>query len=361
MSEPFDLPHLLTDVIADVQPTADDKGVHVAAHNMAAMPQWVEGDEPALRRMLLNTLDLVVGAATGGTVILRFDTHESGDDRWICVIGWRGHGDDAIVEVKSAFIVTLRQTGATDNAGPFRMLVVDDSAQHRAMVTAYLIPTAHAVTEAQSGENAVERVHAGTYDVVLMDVQMPGIGGLEAIRQIREYEFAHQRPRSYIVALSAMGTDADATEAAFAGADDCLPKPLGRDELFRALSDVRVEPFLDQTLPEQPGFSPADTVGLKPDGSEEVPDYQSLTAPQLLAVARHQVGAILMGAPDTQVERLRVLGQQLKTAAGGVELGDIAQLAAALETTSAAGVLPEAQTAARTLQAWMLRSSPSRS
>ena len=111
MSDVFDLPHLIADVVADVQPAADDRGVHVAAHSLAAMPQWVEGDEPALRRMLLNTLDLVVGAATDGTVILRLDPHESSRDRWICEVGWRGggqSGDCSFEEVKSAFIITLR-------------------------------------------------------------------------------------------------------------------------------------------------------------------------------------------------------------------------------------------------------------
>lgn len=359
MSELFDLPHLITDVIADVQPTADDKGVHVAAHNMAAMPQWVEGDEAALRRMLLNTLDLVVGAATDGNVIMRLDSHSSGPDRWICVVAWRGDGDQAIVEVKSAFIVTLRSGESAESTGPFRILVVDDSAQHRAIVAAYLSPTAHAVREAESGEDAIDRVRAETFDVILMDVQMPGIGGIEAIRQIREYEFDRPRPRAYIVALSTMGTDADATEAEFAGADECLPKPLGRDGLFRALAAV--QPV------EQRGFSSDVTVGLKPDGSTEVEQrgfspanddvftLEGLQPPQVLALARHRVGTILRGAPETHVERLRTFGTQLKTSAADAGLRDIAHLAAALEETSATGDLLATQMSARTLQAWLLR------
>jgi CheY-like chemotaxis protein len=352
MSEPFDLPHLLTDVIADVQPTADDKGVHVAAHNLAAVPQWVEGDEAALRRMLLNTLDLVVGAATDGTVNLRLQPHESSGDRWICVVGWRAAGEAAIHEVKSAFIVTLRSSESTDNAGPFHILVVDDSAQHRSMVATLLSSTAHVVTEAESGEDAIRRVGAARFDVILMDCQMPGMGGIEAIGVIRAFESTLQQPPAYVIALSTMGANDDEADATLAGADTCLPKPLSRDELFRALAAVPMpaaalaaEPVSleppDWQPSEEPDFSPAVTVGL--------------SAPQLLALARHQLGAILLAAPGTQVERLRLLGQTLKTSAGDVGLTDIAHLAGALEEASATGSLTDAQRAARTLQAWLLR------
>lgn len=346
MSAPFDLPHLITDVIADVQPTADDKGVHVAAHHVAAMPQWVDGDEPALRRMLLNTLDLVVGAATHGTVILRLEPHEPHRDRWMCVVGWRGTGDDAIDEVKSAFMVTLRQADSSDNAGPFRILVVDDSAQHRAMVAALLAPTAHVVTEADSGEDAVKRVGADVFDVILMDLQMPGMGGIEAIGVIRAYESTLQQPPAYVIALSAMGANDDEAESTLAGADACLPKPLGRDELFRALAAVPM-PLAQPEPSEGPGSDEDDYAHLY---SGEV-----LSPAQLLAMSRHQLRGILQGAPGTQVERLRMLGQTLKTTAAHADLSDIAHLATALEETCATGSLSDAQTAARILQAWLIK------
>lgn len=356
MSEPFDLPHLIADVIADVQPAADDKGVHVAAHQVAAMPQWVEGDEPAFRRMLLNTLDLVVGTATHGTVSLRLEPHESSRDRWICVVGWRGDGDDAIAEVKSAFIVALRASDSTDNAGPFRILVVDDSAQHRSMVAALLASTAHTVTEAQSGEDAIKRVGAGTFDVILMDVQMPGMGGIEAIGVIRAYESTLQQPPAHVIALSTMGASDDEAEATLAGANECLRKPLSRDELFRALAAVPVAPAplsVEPVALEQLGSAEDDFAELYP--------ADSLNAAQLLTVVRHQLRSILLATPGTQVERLRMLGQRLKTMAADAGLTDIAHLAAALEETSAAGSLTDTQTAARTLQAWILRSAESRS
>ncbi len=344
MSEPFDLPHLITEAIADVQSTADDKGVHVTGHDLAAMPQWVEGDPTAFRRMLLNTLDLVVGAATDGTVNLRLSTHDTSLDRWICVIGWRGVGDAAIEEVKAAFIVALRPSDSTGQVGPCRILVVDDSAQHRAIVTAYLAPTTHVVAEAESGEDAIARACTGAFDVVLMDIQMPGMSGLDAIRRIREQEVADGLPRAWIVALSATGSGDDASGSESAGADDCLPKPLGRDDLFRSLSAM---PAREETPTEEPGSDDSRV--------EEVHTGGPLSPSELLALTRHQLGTILQSATGTQVERLRRLGQNLKTTSAEAGLPDITHLAVVLEAAGATGSLPDAQTAARTLQAWILR------
>lgn len=338
MNEPFDLPHLISDVIADVQAAADDKGVYVAAHNLAAMPQWVEADEAALRRMLLNTLDLVVGAAPEGDVTVRLDPQPETPDLWTCVVAWRGGNTGPIHEVNTSFIVALRPATGADAAGPYRILVVDDSAQHRSIVTAYLAPTAHQVTEADTGEEALARVRAGAFDVVLMDVQMPGIGGIEAIREIRELELAQRRPRAYIVALSSMGARDDATDAEFAGADECLPKPLGRDTLFRMLSTVPAPVPVMETTPEPLGMS------------------EGLAAAPLLEIAAHQLRTILLATPATQVERLRMFGHQLSASAAAAQLSDIAHLASALEEAAATGSLSEAQTKARTLQAWVLRS-----
>jgi CheY-like chemotaxis protein len=339
MSEPIDLPHLIIEVIAEVQPAADAKGVHVAATNLAAMPRWVEADEAALRRILLNTLDLVVGAATDGTVVLRLDEHDADRDRWICVIAWRGDEDAVIEEVKSAFVMTLPRGAGSESDRPLHVLVVDDSAQSRAVVAAYLSNSPHTVVESEGGVEAVAQVQSHTFDVVLMDLQMPGMNGLAAIQAIREFEATHNRPPVYIVALTAMGASDDVSEAEDAGANDCLAKPLSRNTLFKALAAIP-----QATAPEPvPEAEPI----------VEVAPPSDLSAGQLLSLARHQLGTILTTAPGTQVERLRLLGQHLKSTAADAGLADIAHLAGALENAGTHGSLKDTQTAARTLQAWI--------
>jgi len=342
MTEPVNLPHLIIEVIAEVQPAADAKGVHVAATNLAAMPRWVEADEAALRRILLNTLDLVVGAATDGTVVLRLDEHDAERDRWICVIAWRGDDDAVIEEVTSAFVMTLPRGLGSKSDRPLDVLVVDDSAQHRSVVSAYLSNSPHTVIECEGGAEAVAQVRTHTFDVVLMDLQMPGMNGLAAIEAIRELETTHGRPPVYIVALTAMGASDDVSEAEEAGANDCLAKPLSRSALFKTLA----------AMPQ----APAPTVTSAPAPVEviEPATPSDLSPAQLLAVARHQLGAILATAPGTQVERLRLLGQHLKSTAADTGLADIAHLATALEDAGTGGSLKDTQTAARTLQAWIM-------
>jgi CheY-like chemotaxis protein len=339
----FDLPHLIIEVIAEVQPAADAKGVHVAATNLAAMPRWVEADEAALRRILLNTLDLVVGAATDGTVVLRLDEHDADRDRWICVIAWRGDEDAVIEEVKSAFVMTLPRGVGSVSDRPLDVLVVDDSAQQRSVVAAYLSQSPHTVIECEGGAEAVAQVQAQTFDVVLMDLQMPGMDGLAAIQAIREFETTHDRDPAYIVALTAMGATDDVSDAEDAGANECLAKPLSRSALFRTLAAMPQAP----TPPVTSAPTPVEVVEPAPR-----PD---LSPDQLLAVARHQLGAILTTAPGTQVERLRLLGEHLKSTAADAGLADIAHLATALEHAGAQGSLKDTQTAARTLQAWIMR------
>lgn len=340
MTEPIDLPHLIIEVIAEVQPAADAKGVHVAATNLATMPRWVEADEAALRRILLNTLDLVVGAATDGTVVLRLDEHDADRDRWICVIAWRGDEDAVVEEVKSAFVMTLPRGSGSASDHPLDVLVVDDSAQHRSVVAAYLANSPHTVVECEGGAEAVELVQSHTFDVVLMDLQMPGMNGLAAIQAIREFETAHDRPPVFIVALTAIGGSEDVSDAEDAGANNCLAKPLSRNTLFKALAGIPQAP-----APEEPVAEVEPIVQAAPPSD--------LSASQLLAVARQQLGTILTTAPGTQVERLRLLGHHLKSTAGDAGLADIAHLATALEDAGTAGSLKDTQTAARTLQAWI--------
>ncbi len=338
MTDAFDLPQLITDVIAEVQSTAESKGVFVEATQLASMPRWVVADEAQLRRMLLNGLDLAIGAATDGVVILRLERQDPDRDRWTCVIDWQGDDAGSVDSMRITFGVELLPGPSADADRPLRVLVVDDSAQHRTIVAAYLAGTPHEVTAASAGAEAIERLQANPFDVILMDVQMPEMDGFTAIRAVRELEAAQQQVPAFIIALTAMGASDDVEEAEAAGADECLAKPLSRAAIFKALSAVP-----EPTQPTQP---------TQPTPTPPAPD---LPPSQLLAIARHQVTTILMAGAGTQVERLRILGNTLKTTASDAGLGDIAHLAGALEQAAERGELKETQIAARTLLAWMAK------
>jgi CheY-like chemotaxis protein len=125
---------------------------------------------------------------------------------------------------------------ATD--GPPQVLVVDDNAVNRKLVELILGTIDAQVVSAENGLEAVRAVELGSFDLVLMDLQMPVMDGLTAIRRIRAWESAAQRRRTPIVVLSANVMSEHRQASAAAGADDHIAKPVGVEQLIAAVRDA---------------------------------------------------------------------------------------------------------------------------
>jgi two-component system KDP operon response regulator KdpE len=106
------------------------------------------------------------------------------------------------------------------------ILVVDDEPQLRRAMKATLTDLGYSVMEARSGEEALASLRRDNPDLVLLDLNMPGIGGLETCRAIRE---TSDLP---IIVLSVRNTERDKVQALDAGADDYVTKPFGIQELL---------------------------------------------------------------------------------------------------------------------------------
>lgn len=113
-----------------------------------------------------------------------------------------------------------------------RILVVDDVDLNRDLVAALLAPHGYEVDQAPGGAEAVEAVKSATYDVVLMDVQMPGIDGLAATRMIRAMEGFKELP---IIAMTAQALPEQIEQCHEAGMSDYLAKPITPTSLVAAL------------------------------------------------------------------------------------------------------------------------------
>ncbi len=109
---------------------------------------------------------------------------------------------------------------------PARILIVDDEPQIRRVVRTTLVGQGYAVADVRSGEEAWDELRKERYDLVLLDLNMPGIGGLETCRLIRGSSEAA------IIVLSVRSAERDKVEALDAGADDYITKPFSVPELL---------------------------------------------------------------------------------------------------------------------------------
>ncbi len=117
-----------------------------------------------------------------------------------------------------------------------QLLVAEDNPMNRRVVELLLAQSGLKITFAENGREAVEKFSTSRFDLVLMDLQMPIMGGLAATRVIREWEKTNNRPRTPILAVSANATDEHVAEAKEAGADDHVAKPIVRETLFEAIA-----------------------------------------------------------------------------------------------------------------------------
>jgi len=119
---------------------------------------------------------------------------------------------------------------------PLRILLAEDNVVNQKLAMRILQQMGYRADLASNGLEAVQSVERQTYDVILMDVQMPEMDGLEATRRITAKWSAEARPR--IVAMTANAMQGDREMCLAAGMDDYVTKPIRVDQLVAALNNV---------------------------------------------------------------------------------------------------------------------------
>lgn len=119
---------------------------------------------------------------------------------------------------------------------PLNVLLVEDSATNRFLIQAYLKHTPCRLDTAENGQIAVEKVTAGHYDLVLMDMQMPIMDGYTATRKIRQWESEKGVRPIPIIALTAYALTEDAQKSLDAGCNAHLAKPVKKADLLAAMN-----------------------------------------------------------------------------------------------------------------------------
>ncbi|CAN5400439.1 ATP-binding protein [soil metagenome] len=180
------------------------------------------------------------GAGLGLSSVRQLARAMGGD---IVVAQRRGGGTIFTLTVTLARVrgpVAIMSGGADDDASamsrePLRVLSVEDNPFGRVVLNAILTELGHQAEFIGRGEAAAERVAQGGFDAVLMDMVLPGINGIEAIRQIR----AMQAPVGTVAIIGVSGRGDDEAASLAAGADAFLVKPVSPRALATALLEAR--------------------------------------------------------------------------------------------------------------------------
>jgi CheY-like chemotaxis protein len=126
----------------------------------------------------------------------------------------------------------LEQGGINHAAEQKTILLVEDFDDTRLMTKLWLTKKGYRVVEAENGAEAVDLAQTEQPDLIIMDMMMPGVDGLDATRQIREYQSLQTTP---IVAVSAYGADQYRHTALDAGCNEYVPTPFDPDALSRLI------------------------------------------------------------------------------------------------------------------------------
>ncbi len=135
------------------------------------------------------------------------------------------------------------------HSGPLKILVAEDNLVNQKLAVGLLEKHGHTVTVAANGQLAVEAYGRESFDLVLMDVQMPEMDGISATREIRRIE-STQGSRIPIIAMTAHAMPADRERCIAAGMDDYMAKPIRSSRLMQMIDEVV-------------GFPSSDTVELE--------------------------------------------------------------------------------------------------
>jgi CheY-like chemotaxis protein/HPt (histidine-containing phosphotransfer) domain-containing protein len=224
-----------------------------------------------------------------------------------------------------------------------RILLAEDNVINRRLALQILTARGHDVTAAENGREAIEAVERNRFDVVLMDVQMPEMSGVEATRVIRDREKlsgAHLP----IIAMTAHAMKGDRERCLDSGMDGYIAKPIDREQLLRLVEADWTRPALDLPAP-MPEGPPAETATRTCDVdafirraggdrglAQEMARLFASEAPGMLANVR---SAVSSGNP----ERVRQAAHALKGAASNFDAADVVAAALTLERMGREGSL----------------------
>jgi CheY-like chemotaxis protein len=213
-----------------------DSGIGIAADRVGGLfEQFVQGDASATRRH---------GGAGLGLAICRSLTQLMGGA--IAVTSVEGKGSLFTVTLPlerlaaPAPIIAPEPVAAAEDGerAPIRILAAEDNAVNQLVLKTLLSQAGLEPTVVENGAEAVEAWKTASWDVILMDIQMPVMDGVTATREIRAFEAAGGRRKTPIIAVTANAMSHQVADYVAAGMDMVVPKPLDAGKLFEAIEQA---------------------------------------------------------------------------------------------------------------------------
>ncbi len=299
---PFAVDELLVQLTTPLRLKAEARGLHFAIETAPDVPAWLYGDQVRLRQILVNLVENAVKFTAAGHVALsvrraagdpdriRFDISDTGigiakDKQQLIFEAFAqadgsttrryggtglglsitaklvalmagslsleselGRGSCFSVELPlpAAAAAPVAPAAATAPApraagGGLHVLLAEDNPVNQLVARRYLERAGHSVVVADNGFTAVAAYQREPFDLVLMDLQMPEMDGLEATAGIRRIE-AERGTRTPIVALTAHATAGDRERCEAASMDGYASKPIQREQLFAEIARVTSRP-----------------------------------------------------------------------------------------------------------------------
>lgn len=194
-----------------------------------------------------------------------------------------------------------------------RVLVVDDDERVRTVVSWQLEADGYAVTQARDGAGALERIDADPPDLVVLDLSMPGLGGLDVLRRVRSAESREGGTSLPVIVLSGRSGETDRIIGLDLGADDYLVKPFSPGELA-----ARVRSVLRRT-----GGPPraVELAGLSVDPATR--EVRVDGTPVELTAREFDLLAFLAGRPGVVVPRRELLAEVWQQSYGDDQTIDV--------------------------------------
>jgi PAS domain S-box-containing protein len=270
-----------------------DMGIGIAADKLAQLFRAFEQADASTTRKYGGTgLGLTItrrlASLMGGEAGVD-STEGRGSTFWLTARLQRGHG---ILPTDSIAVAVTAETELRGRHGGARILLAEDNLINREVALELLHGVGLEVDTAADGREALDKARARRYELILMDVQMPEMDGLEATRAIRALPDWKARP---ILAMTANAFNEDRHACREAGMDDFVAKPVDPDALFAALLKW-LPPHADVAVP------PAPTLAATGEAADDPRLHQRLGAIPGLDLARGL--AILRGNTAKYVQLL---------------------------------------------------------